>query len=163
MRYLDDCFIYWDTSIGPITELHNILNNSHQNIKFTVDTNYKRMNFLDIKIMKQADKIIIDIHHKPTDTQNYVPFRSALPNHTLKNILYNLARRLCTIVDEKITLSTRLSELEENLKHLGYPKTRLRTDVKKKKIPQEQLQPIKEKDQEREVRTYVSTKNYKIC
>ena len=39
MRYLGDCFIYWDTKMGPITELHNILNNLHERIKFTVETN----------------------------------------------------------------------------------------------------------------------------
>ena len=47
MRYLDDCFIYWDTGIGPITELHNILNNLHENIKFAVETNYNKINVLD--------------------------------------------------------------------------------------------------------------------
>ena len=51
MRYLDNCFSYWDTKIGPITELHSILNNLHQNIKFTVETNYRGMNLLDIQII----------------------------------------------------------------------------------------------------------------
>ena len=163
MRYLDDCFIYWDTRIGPITELHNILNNLHENIKFTVETSYKRMNFLDIQMIIQGDKIITDIYHKPTDTQNYVTFKSAHPNHTLRNIPYNLARRLCTIVDDKTTLNTRLKESEENLKNLGYPKKMVESGIKKaREIPKEQLRETKEKSQEREVLTYVSTNNPKL-
>ena len=104
MRYLDDCFINWDTRLGPVTQLHNILNELHHNIKFTIETNDQRMNFLDIAMMVQEKKVITDIYHKPTDTNNYVPFNSNHPKHTLKNIPYNLARRLCTIVDNKKTL-----------------------------------------------------------
>ena len=74
MRYLDDCFIYWDTRLGPVTQLHDILNSLHDNIKFTIETNHQQMNFLDIKMIAEKDKIITDIYFKPTDTHNYVPF-----------------------------------------------------------------------------------------
>ena len=73
MRYLDDCFIYWDTRLGPVTQLHNMLNELHHNIKFTIETNDQRMNFLDITMMAQEKKVITDIYYKPTDTHNYVP------------------------------------------------------------------------------------------
>ncbi len=87
MRYLDDCFIYWDTSMGPITDLHEILNSLHSSIKFTVETNYEKLSVLDIQMIVKDDKIITDIYYKPTDTQNYVPFKSAHPKHTLKTSL----------------------------------------------------------------------------
>ena len=70
MRYLDDCFINWDTRLGPVTQLHNILNELHHNIKFTIETNDQRMNFLDIAMMVQEKKVSTDIYHKPTDTNN---------------------------------------------------------------------------------------------
>ena len=160
MRYLDDCFIYWDTRIGPITELHSILNSLHDSIKFTVETNYEKMNFLDIQMIVKNDKIITDIYFKPTDTQNYVPFKSAHPRHTLINISYNLARRLCTIVDENTTLTTRLKELKDTLRHLGYPKTLINNGFKKAtEIPQEQIRTPKGKTQEGNILTFVSTNN----
>ena len=118
------------------------------------------MNFLDIHMIVQNDKIITDIYFKPTDTQNYVPFKSAHPRHTLINIPYNLARRLCTIVDEKTTLTTRLKELKDTLRHLGYPKTLIDNGLKKAtEIPQEQLRTPKEKTQEGNILTFVSTNN----
>ena len=58
MRYLDDCFIYWDTKMGPITELHNILNDLHERIKFTVETNYEKMNFVDIQMTAKMIKLL---------------------------------------------------------------------------------------------------------
>ena len=162
MRYLDDCFIYWDTRLGPIRELHNILNKLRENIKCTVETRYKRMTFLDIQMIIQGDTIITDIYNTPTDTQNYVPFKSAHPNHTVRNIPYNIARRLCTIVDDKTTLNTRLKEFTENLKDLGHLNQMVESSIKEpREIPQEQLRETKENSQEREVLPYVSTNNPK--
>ena len=45
-RYLDDCFINWDTNISPTQELHNIMNNLHPRIKFTMEYDQKEMIFL---------------------------------------------------------------------------------------------------------------------
>ena len=59
--------------MGPIAELHNILNDLHEKIKFTVETSYEKMNFLDIQMTAKNDKIITDIYFKSTDTHNYVP------------------------------------------------------------------------------------------
>ena len=35
-RYLDDCFIFWKCPWGDIKELHNLLQNLHPKIKFTM-------------------------------------------------------------------------------------------------------------------------------
>ena len=37
--YLEDCFINWDTNMGPINDFHQILNNLHPSIKFTMEYN----------------------------------------------------------------------------------------------------------------------------
>ena len=36
-RYLDDCIIFWDESWDDINELHNILQNLHPYMKFTME------------------------------------------------------------------------------------------------------------------------------
>ena len=91
------------------------------------------MNFLDIKMIVKGEKIITDIFYNVTGTLNYVPFKYAHPKRTLLNIPYNLARRLCTIVDERMTLEQRLSKLEQVLKHLGYPQHIIKNDIEKQK------------------------------
>ena len=116
--YLDDCFIYWDIKICHENEM---LNDLHQNIKFTMEANSNRMNFLDIQLLVALDKIITDIYFKPIDTRNYVHFKPCNQKHTLMNIPFNLARRLCTIIDETTALGKRLEELQETLLNLDYP------------------------------------------
>ena len=133
-RYLDHCFINWDTNISPIQELHNILNNLHPRIKCTMEYDQKEMNFLDINLQVKGKKIITDIYYKSTDTYNHVPFQSKHPKHTLINIPYNLARRLCTIVDERTTPEQRLNQLRDILRHQDYPEKIIENGTKKRNL-----------------------------
>ena len=159
-RYLDDCFINWDTNMGPINDFHQILNNLHPSIKFTIECNKNKMNFLDIKMIVKGENIIAGIFYKATDTLNYAPFKSAHSNHTFLNIPYNLARRLCTIMDERMTLEERVSKLEQILKHLGYPHHIIKNGIEKaKRIPQETLRRPKERVHNNKILTFISTHN----
>ena len=54
---------------------------------------------LDIMINKSGTKIWMDIYNKPTDSKRYILFTSNHPRHCLTNMLYSLARRICTIVE----------------------------------------------------------------
>ena len=49
-RYLDDCFIFWEWPWGDINELHNLLQNLHPKIEFTMEHSSKELPFLDILI-----------------------------------------------------------------------------------------------------------------
>jgi len=160
LRYLDDCFIYWDVNICNENELHNMLNDLHPNIKFTMEANSSRMNFLDIQLLVAQDKIITDIYFKQTDTRNYVHSKSCHPKHTLKNIPFNLARRLCTIIDERTTLEKRLEEPQGTLLHLDYPINLIKKGIEKaKNIPQQTLRSNIEKENTVDLLTFVSTNN----
>ena len=53
-----------------------------------------------------------DFFYKPTDSKQYLLYTSCHPKHTRNSILYNLARRLKTIVFAERTLHKRLEELE---------------------------------------------------
>ena len=55
--------------------------------------------FLDILIKCNNDNIWMDIYYKPTNTHRCLRFSSNYPNHCKKNILFTLARRICTIVE----------------------------------------------------------------
>ena len=159
-RYLDDCFIYWDTTLGHEDQLHVILNSLHPKIKFTMESNANEMHFLDVKLLISNEKVITDIYYKPTDTQNYVPFQSSHPKHTVNNIPYNLARRLCTIIDQRSTLETRLEQLKNTLTHLGYPITLINQGIiKAKSIPQETLRSNTTENKTDNLLTFVSTYN----
>ena len=100
-RYLDDCFIFWKCPWGDINELRNLLQNLHPKIKFTMEHSLKELPFLDILIKNANGQIITDIYHKPTDTQQYLHFKSHHPKNCIKSIPYTLARRIHTIITDK--------------------------------------------------------------
>ena len=120
-RYIDDCFIVWDNNIDNIEALHTELNNLHPKLVFTIEQSDTEISFLDIKLKRQGEQIVTDIFHKPTDTKQYLHFRSCHPRATKFNIPYNLARRICTIVTEPSLRKYRLQEMKIDLLERGYP------------------------------------------
>ena len=121
LRYLDDCFLNWDLTIDTTENLLKILHSLHPSIKFETEESKTEANYLDIKILVKDNKIITDLFQKPTDSQHYVPFISTHPSHTKRNIPFNLARRICTIVEERNTKDQSLTELKNTLVKEGYP------------------------------------------
>ena len=95
----------------PIKDLHNVLQNLHPKIKFTIKHNSKEQQFLDIIIKNQNGQIIIDIYHKPSDIEEYSNFKSS----HLKNCIKSIACRICTIVTNKNLWQTCLEELRITL------------------------------------------------
>ena len=63
-----------------------------------------------------------DIFYKKTDSHDYMPFRSCHPRHIKINIPGNLARMICTIVDDPAKKELRLQELRQWLRNGGYPR-----------------------------------------
>ena len=73
---------------------------------------------------------------------------------------FNLARRLCTIIDERRTLEKRLEELQETLLHLDYPINLIKKGIEEaKNIPQQTLRSNIEKENTDDLLTFVSTNN----
>ena len=57
MRYLDDCFINWDTRIAEVTELLLTINNQNKGIKFKMDTHLTKNIFLQILLGVKTIKL----------------------------------------------------------------------------------------------------------
>ena len=62
-------------------DVHNLPQNLHPKIKFTIENNLKELPFLDILIRNQNGQIVIDIFYKPTDTQQYLHFKHHYPQN----------------------------------------------------------------------------------
>ena len=63
----------WKYSWGNINNLHNLPQNIHPKIKFSVEYNIREITFLDILIKNQNNLIIADICHKTKHTHQYPP------------------------------------------------------------------------------------------
>ncbi|VDI57594.1 Hypothetical predicted protein [Mytilus galloprovincialis] len=135
-RYLDDCFIFWTKSEVELDKFHSMLNALNESIQFTYDSSSSKLPFLDINIIKEEEEIITDLYCKPTDTHQYLDFRSCHPSHTKRNIPFNLARRICTIVINLELRDKRLQELKNYLKRQNYPVRLIENGIKNAlKIP----------------------------
>ena len=119
----NDCFIMWDERIDKIDNLFEILRNLHTNIKFTIESSKASINIVDIHISVKDYNISTDIYRKPTDSQQCVHFKSCHPPRAKQNIPFNLARRICTIVEDNELRNRRLMELQANLTKRDYPET----------------------------------------
>ena len=158
-RFLDDCFIIWVNSEEELTEFHEIINNLHSDIKFTIEKSEKQLPFLDILLVKTGTQLKTDIYFKVTDTKQYLNFYSCHPKHTKKSIPYNLARRVCTIVSDEKLRDRRLSELFQSLLKRNYPKLLIQNGIDSaKKIPRKDLLTVNLKADET-ILPYVSTHN----
>lgn len=120
-RYLDDCFIVWNSGDNNLKTFKEILNELNPDIKFTAEESLDRISYLDILLTKQDEVIMTDIFYKTTDTHQYLHFNSCHPRHTKRAIPYNLARKTCTIVNSETVKIQRLHQLKQFLMKRNYP------------------------------------------
>jgi hypothetical protein len=115
---------------------------------------------LDVLVYAENNEIHTDLFRKETDSLNYIHFFSNHPKHTKRSIPYNIARRICTIVDTPYKKEQHLKELKSTLLDLKYPILLINDAIKKAtSIPQDVLRQIKPKPS-KDVITLVTTFNH---
>ena len=119
-RFLDDCFIVWESNI-MIEEFYTCLNNLHPSIQFTMDTSEMSIPFLDIMVTIEGNEITTDLYYKPTNSHNYLDFYSCHPKHTKVNVPFSLASKIVTVVSDPAKRKERLMELNDFLLKQHYP------------------------------------------
>ena len=160
-RFLDDCFVPWTKSEEELIKFHSVLNNLHNDIRFTLEYDQNEQPFLDVMVRNKTGKIETDIFYKETDSKQYLLFSSCHPRHTKINIPYNLARRLKTIISEENVLINRMTELKSFLLKQNYPESLIDGGIAKAmNLDNNTLRTIKNKTDDKVI-PYVSTHNPK--
>ena len=139
-RFLDDCQTSLDKNKVKPEELLETLNSVKEAIQLTMKFIDKEILFLDILIKRENSGTWMDLYHKPTDTQQCLPYSSSHPKHCLKNIPFVMARHICTIVENNSLKNKHLRELRENFRTYGDPKKVVEIGIQKAlKTPQTEL------------------------
>ena len=60
-RFLDDCFVFWKRSIEELHKFHNMINNLHEKIEFTMEKHESKIPLLDV--LAQASQQIVRVAH----------------------------------------------------------------------------------------------------
>ena len=104
LRYIDDIFLIWEHGPDDLTTFINYLNECHPTIKFTSETSYTSVNFLDTSVHVNTEgSLYTDLYCKPTDSHNYLLYESAHPAHCKKSLPYSQllrTRRICSHLDD---------------------------------------------------------------
>ena len=126
-----------------------------------MEFSFEKLPFLHILICKENTEIHTNIYYKGTDSHQYLDFFSCHQRHVKQNILYALARKICTIVTKDDIRNIRLGELETFLTDQNYPKKLINNGIEKaKKLTIEELRnPKKKSDNNNKTLPLVITQN----
>jgi hypothetical protein len=93
-RYADDIFIVFDSAKITISEIQKQTENIHKNIELKMNIeNNNSIEYLDLIIISQTDRMEIDIYHKPITTALTIHATSTHPiEHKLAAYRYYLHR-----------------------------------------------------------------------
>lgn len=118
MRFIDDIFfIFPNNNLDQFIQQISIINT---NIKFTVTTG-KSVNFLDLTLKIENEKITTDLYQKPQSQGFYLNYKSAHPMQTLNNIPFTISRRIAVICSNLTTRKSNYGIMMNNLLQCGYP------------------------------------------
>ena len=98
-RYIDDMFLSWEHGEDTLINFIEYLNGIHPSIQFTFKYSKESIEFLDVLVLKEGDRLSTDLFVKETDTHQFLHFKSCHPFHTKKGIPYGQAlrlRRICS-------------------------------------------------------------------
>ena len=90
---------------------------------------YRNINFLDVQVIKQGNKLISDLFTKPTDTHQLLHRASCHPNHTKKGIPYSQALRIRRICSEEQFFQNKVGDLKSWLLERGYSENEVDSQI----------------------------------
>ena len=118
-RYIDDIFMICQHGEETLKEFLKILNSCHPKIKFTAEYSLNKVNVLDVEVIRSGNKLLKDLHIKPTDTDLYLEFLSCHVYHSKKSIPCSQDLRFNRIYSENMTnLMRRLFIFFHTISHL---------------------------------------------
>ena len=103
----------WTVTTEELNMFNDEINQVHPNIKFTIESSEKEINFLDTTVYININKLSTKLYKKPTDRSMYLHSNSYHPNNLKKNIPYGQALQLKKICTEDKNYKQSLKELKD--------------------------------------------------
>ena len=140
-RFIDDIFSIFIGSEEELLALFRQINQLHPIIKFSFHYSQTSVEFLDIRIIKDANGYLYsDLYRKPTDTRALLHYTSFHPASTKDSIIYSQALRYRMLITRNDDLNIAFEDLRASLIFRGYPNQILtRTFEKVKRLTQREL------------------------
>ena len=171
-RFIDDIFVIWTHGHESLMNFVHHLNNCLPSIKFEADTSTVEVHFLDVTVsLDEGYNLHTDLYTKPTDSHNYLNYKSAHPRHCRDGIPYSQFLRLKRICSNEETFTHRCREMSKYFIKADYPADVIRKAFAKVFHSDRQtlLNPIRveeETNRDDEERTFLITTfhpNFRAC
>ena len=131
-RYIDDIFFIYTGGEAKLLEFLTNLNTKHDSIKFDHEKSMQFIPFLDTLIyIDENRQLQTTLYTKPTDTHNYLHFKSTHPKHLKQSLPYSQALRLRRICSDSNEFKKHCETLTENFKARGYAEDLINKQIEK--------------------------------
>ena len=131
-RYIDDILLIYKGSETEFKTFAEKLNTQHPSIKFDYEISKTSISFLDTCIyIDENRQLQTTLFTKPTDTHNYLHYKSAHPRHLKNSLPYSQALRLRRICTKDNELNSNCKQMEDNFIRRGYHKEILQEQIRK--------------------------------
>ena len=138
-RYIDDIFLIYTGGETKLMDFLTNLNTKHDSIKFDHDKSMQSIPFLDTLIYIDENRHLqTTLYTKPTDTHNYLHFKSSHPKHLKESLPYSQALRLKRICSDSNEFKKHSEILTKNFKARGYKDDLINKQIEKaNSVPRE--------------------------
>ena len=130
-RYIDDVVGCAQCSRRDLEQYIDYVSSFHPALQFTSTISELELPFPDIKLRINGDKLQTSVHHKETDTHNYLHYSSLHPDHCKRAIAYRQFLRLRRICSDDADFTNRATEMKEYFLARGYPDRLVNNDLRK--------------------------------
>ena len=121
-QFIDDIFVIWTHGREKLHKFISDINDCLSEIKFTYEISGKEISFLDTVVQLKENKLQTTLYTKPTDSNNYLHYRSAHPPHCKKGIPYGQFLRIRHICSNLVDFRDHASRKAAHFIRRGYPK-----------------------------------------
>ena len=131
LRYIDDIFFIWTHGEEQLNLFLKDLNEFHPNLKFTYETSQDSVDILDLNVSLKDCAIFTELHIKPTDSHQFLHFKSSHPSHIKNLIPYSHALRIRRLCSSQNDYNTHISNLKDWFLARDYPQKTVSEQIDK--------------------------------
>ncbi|XP_078502142.1 uncharacterized protein LOC144756318 isoform X1 [Lissotriton helveticus] len=130
-RFIDDIFFIWTNGEQTLKQFLEWINLADSNLRFTAHIDSVKVEFLDIYIKNESNKLIVDLYTKTTARNTLLHFSSYHPRNQKDGIPFSQflrVRRNCTSIRD---YDNQAEKMKEKFLARGYPNRLIREAYKR--------------------------------
>ena len=127
-RYVDDIFAVFPNETAR-DNFFKVLNNTHKNLSFTMETTHGPLPFLDTQITIKDQRFQVEVYRKPTNTDVMMNYESSAPLKWKRALLNCLLTRAYNLSSNYSFFATEVEKIKTIFRKNSYPSSMINRGV----------------------------------